>query len=364
MRMCGIAKNICGATVVALALVGCKAEEQPEKIRPVVTRVVEWSERNTTLIFPGVAKSTLESDVSFRVPGLIDEFPIKVGDELRDRDLLAALQDNDYQLELDRARSGLEEAEAEARNAVAQYRRIKALYESESASRNELDSARAAFEATRAAVAGATSAVELAVQQLSYTRLYAKDADCFVSAVYTEVAENVAAGQAIATLTCGSSLEVEVPMPEVYIAQIRQGQTGTIYFNALPDEAYAGTVTKVGVASLGGTTFPVTVELDKRADNLRAGMAATVYFDDGSKQKIPMLVVPLTAVGNDLEGTFIYVFEAGEDDTGVARRHKVEVGHLYPEGLEVRSGIEPGDRIIIAGVRFLSDGRVVKLKAD
>lgn len=351
---------------ILLALVlfctACHVEQTPvqkEPLRPVRLHTVSGVHPPTTRVFSGVAKAGTTTKVSFRVGGLIKELPVKVGDRLSQGQLIAALRDQDLRLELEQATSTLEQAEAEARNAKAQYRRVKALYENDSASRHELDAARAGHEAADASVAKAQSGVQLAQKRLGYATLLAPSADCTVQSLEAEVNENVSIGQPVATLTCGKALKVEVAIPETYIARITGDMVVSIRFNAIPERVYEGSVTEIGVVASGGTTYPVTVDLKRIYPELRSGMASKVSIevpdpDEGS------LLIPSEAVGEDRSGHFVYVFEPGTGDQGIAKRRTVTVGVMKTGGMVVLEGLAEGEEVITAGVRYLKDGKQVK----
>ncbi len=338
-----------------------KKEGQKDPIRPVITEEVGLISKAPPLYFSGFSKSEKFINTSFRVGGKIERIPIKVGDSIKKGQLIAKLDDTDYLLEMQDAKASYEKAQAEARKASAQYRRIKNLYESESASRDELDTYRAANESAKATANTNQSRLDLATKKLSYTTLYASEPYCEVSAKNAEIQENVEAGQTIAVLSCGKKLEVEIAVPETTIADIYEGQAVTIFFNALPNKQYDGVVQEVGVSASSGTTFPVTVALTKKHAKLRSGMAAKVKIQGKDiPYGGPVIVVPIDAVGEDLQGNFVYVFVPKDKDMGVARKVPVTVGEITPGGFVILDGIAKGDEIIIAGVRYLRDGKSVK----
>lgn len=345
-----------------LTLVSCTKKPEPELvIRPVMTQTVVYEKEGPPLIFSGFSKSEKFIDVSFRVGGLIEEFPIKVGEKLYPGQLIAQLDEKDFQLEMQKAKSALDEAQADSRKATAQYKRIKVLYESESASRDELDTARAAHEAGKAGVIRATSSLDLKKKDLLYTTLLAERDDCEVTSKVAEVGENVTAGQTIATLSCGRILEVEIAVSETEITKIYTGQKVLIFFNALPGNEFTGKVTEVSVTSEAGTTFPVTVTLDNYHELLRSGMAVKVVIPSSAPSEEPIILVPAVAVGEEASHNYVYVFKATGDGIGVAKKRRVTVGGLRPNGFIITSGLEEGDEVITAGLRYLQDGREVKL---
>ncbi len=338
-----------------------KKEAQKDPIRPVITETVGLISKAPPLYFSGFSKSEKFINASFRVGGKIEKIPIKVGESIEKGQLIAKLDDTDYQLEVQDAKASFEKAEAEARKASAQYRRIKNLYESESASRDELDTYRATNEAAKATSNTNQSRLELATKKLSYTTLYADEPYCEVSAKNAEIQENVEAGQTVAVLSCGKKLEVEIAVPETTIADIYEGQVVTIFFNALPNKQFDGIVREVGISSSGGTTFPVTVALTKKYPELRSGMAVKVKIQGKDiPYGGPVIVVPIDAVGEDLSGNFVYVFVAKDKDMGIAKKVPVTIGEITPGGFVILDGIAKGDEVIIAGIRYLRDGKEVK----
>ena len=168
----------------------------------------------------------------------------------------------------------------------------------------------------------------------------------------------------VVLLTSGAQPEVEVAMPEVLIAQVQEGSTVSVTFDALPGYALDAVVTEVGVAATGtATTFPVTVRLTMENTAIRSGMAANVSFRFEADDDGEALFLPAVAVGEDRAGRFVFVLEATEEPgVGVVHRRAVEiVQELTPDGIRILSGVAPGERVVTAGVRRLTDGQRVKL---
>ena len=307
----------------------------------------------------------MQSDLSFRVAGTVSRVHVKVGDHVRENDILAELDATDSRLQVQQAEASLERSKAEARNAAANYERIRALYENGNASRNDIDQARAAYESTAAQESSVARQLELARRQLVYTKLRAPVTGD-VAEVQVEVNENVAGGRTVVVLTAGARPEVEVGIPEMLIAGIREGQDVRIRFDAIPGSDFSGSVTEVGVTSTRtATTFPVTVMLAEADARLRPGMAAEVTFSfavaEGSRERY---LVPSVSVGQDRNGRFAFVVEPTEEGFGLVHRRTVETGELRSEGLEVFAGLSDGDLLVTAGVSHLVDGQRVRTLSE
>jgi RND family efflux transporter MFP subunit len=353
------------AAVAALIGAGCaEPPPPPEILRPVRSRVVETTGGSRVRSFAGIAKAGQEIELSFRVAGRIEALPVRVGEAVRAGQLIARLEQEDYAIEVQRARANLTQAEAAARNAESNLDRIRELWENNNASQNELDAARANEESSRAAVAAAAEALKGAERKLGYTKLTAP-VDGAIASVPVTVNENVNQGQTVVLLTSGERPEVEVAMPGVLIAQVREGDRVSAVFDALPGDTFEAVVTEVGVAATGvATTFPVTVRLVAESSAVRSGMVAEVAFRFARTQDAAALYVPAVAVGEDREGRYVFVVRpTGEAGVAEVERRAVTVDEqLTPDGIRIVSGLKAGERVVTAGVRRLADGQRVRLE--
>lgn len=356
-----------GLLVLAALLSACSEQlptENEVTLRPVRSEQVFLSGSDQVRTFSGKAQAGLEAKLSFKVAGTIQRVFVNVGDKVGQGQVLAALDPQDYELQVQRSQAALARAKTSARSTSADYSRVRALYENRNASRNDLDQARAAAESSRAEVSSSSKDLELAKFQLGYTRLSAPAA-CYVASVPVEVNENVQAGKIILEVVCGSRLEVEVGIPEVFIARVKNGSAVTATFDAIPGLQFPALVTKVGVASgQTGTTFPVTVQLQQSVPGFRSGLAAEVTFRFEGRKGEARILVPSVAVGEDRDGRYVFVIEDIVDGRARVKRRAVEIGELSAEGLEVIDGLPDGTRIVTAGVRRIHDGQQVRLMDD
>lgn len=348
---------------VAMLLTACseQAAEPEERLRPV--RYVEVDDSNVfrDRSFSGTSKSSLESRLSFKVPGTLVQLPVQIGQRLERGDLIAALDAASYVLQQQQAQASLIEAQANDRRASANYERTKGLYANDNASLNDLEAARAQAESAQAVVASAAKALEIAELNVSYTRLVA-EAECSIASLGVEINENVQAGQQIAAVSCGDTYEVTLNLPESLIGSVDQWTPVSIRFSAIPDEVFVGEVTEVAVASAAqSAAFPVVIKIVGDHPELRSGLAADVTFQfDSSDGPEGRVVLPVTAVIRDPNGTFVYVAEPdGPGDEAVVRRRPVTLGELTQSGIEITEGLSTGDRVITAGISVIRDGQRV-----
>jgi RND family efflux transporter MFP subunit len=357
-----VKQSILLAMAAALAVLGCEDEqEEPEVIRPVRYVVVEGSDAATQRTYSGVAKAGQESRLSFQVSGQVMSVPINVGDTVKKGETIARMDPADYALQLQNAQAAAAQSRAQERNAKATYERTRALYENQNASRQDLDADRTAYESARAGLESAHQQIRLRQRQLGYTHLKAPETGTLAT-VDIEVNEYVQAGTLVATLLAGEQIEVSVSVPASVIRSIKRGAEAQARFDSLDGKALKGTVTEVGVASVAGaTTFPVTIQLTEGQDQVRAGMAADVTFVLAAAKNGPKYALPTSAVGEDRDGRFVFKVERGEEGLGIVHRSPVEVGQLLSDGVEIFTGVVPGDLVVTAGVSRIYDGLQVRM---
>lgn len=363
-RLSRIATGPC----IALALLlnsGCGKEAKPsnEVLRPVRVMRVAASGGQRIRTFSGASKAGLESKLSFRVSGTVESLNVKMGDRVSQNQVIARLEDKDYELQVQDVRASLNQAQAQARSATANYERVRGLYENNNISIAELDGARAQAESARAQVESLSKKLELAQARLSYTVLQAPIAGD-IAAVNVEANENVGAGTTIAVLNAGSRPEVTFGAPEQWVGAMEVGDRANVSFDSIPGQTFTATITEIGAASgSAATTFPVTLRLSKSSDDIRPGMTAEVTLTFGEEGMASHIYIPPHAVAEDREGRFAYVAVPAGDGAQVERR-AIETGDLTENGIEVLQGLEEGDLLVTAGIRFLQNGMAVKRPAE
>jgi len=347
--------------IIITFILSCEEKKDiKEVIRPVRTEQVFSTGGERMRTFSGVVQSGTESKLSFKVPGTVQRVNVDIGTKVRSGQLLIQIDPTDYDIQVKEAENARDLARAAEIQAKSNYERVRALYENRSASKSALDAARAGFESAHEQDNISKKRRKLARNQLEYTSLKAPVAGT-VSNVMVEENENVGAGQQVLVLTSGSDLEVKIAMPEVLIAQVREGDDVLIAMDAIKGKEFKAKITEVGIASSAyTTTYPVMVRFTETDPDIRPGMAAEIMFTFKSESNRECYLVPPAAVGEDRLGRFVYVLEPKEDGFGVVHKTPVEIGELTPDGLEILEGLIDGNYLVTAGVSRIQDSLKVR----
>jgi len=171
----------------------------------------------------------------------------------------------------------------------------------------------------------------------------------------------VASGQQVAVVSCGDAFEVTLDLPESLIGSVDATTPVSVHFGSIPDQVFSGEISEVAVAlAAGSAAFPVVIKIAESHPSLRSGLAANVTFQFDSAADQGRVVLPITAVVKDPNGTFVFVAEPTDIiDEAVVRRRAVTLGELSQLGIEIVEGLDVGDRVVTAGVSVIRDGQRV-----
>lgn len=354
---------VCGLLVAAM-LGGCAEEVPPQTeavTRPVKTMVIAGVDSSGVRSFPARIAAAQRADLGFRLPGTVQELPIKEGDRLKKDDLVARLDPTDYQIVVDDRQATFDKAEKN-------YARGKKLVGSGAISQLDFDRLEAEFK-------NAQAALKAAAQDLTYTELKAPF-DGIIAKREVDRFEEVQAKQTIAILQNIDMLEVKFDLPESVVRGIRQGD-GTegqrarnripvfASFEDQPGETHPLEFKEVATKADAKTqTFEATYLMRQRQQGtVLPGMTANVTVDfAGFADSAMAFTVPVSAVVGDYKLDPL-VWTVDEASMTVSPR-SVKVGRLVGEGIEVLGGLEPGVRVVTAGTPFLVAGMKVTLMPE
>lgn len=367
--------------------------------RPVAveTQVVRLGSVRATLDYTGTTRPARTVALRSQVEGQVLELTADEGDPVAAGQLLARLDRNvlsgtedEARAELGARRSEVVQAQAEvseARAAVEQARlqavqartdadRLRQLADAgavpdrdaeqaqlvldtaEQAVRAAQDRVRVRQQAVAAAqdrVAAQQAVLDRARAQLAFTELRSPISG-LVLARLADPGDLAQPGTELLQLGDLSELEVTVDLSELDLNRVRSGQGATVRLDAFPDRTLVGRVTRIApVADPNSRLLPVTVTVPNPDGRIGSGLLARVQFDAGGGQ---YPVVPEGAVRGNPPVAFV-LRGAGSDAPDVAAR-PVTLGDRANGQVEVRSGLSPGESVVVRSDRPLADGQPVR----
>lgn len=166
--------------------------------------------------------------------------------------------------------------------------------------------------------------------------------------------------QTIATLEGENSLQVSAKIPQNDAWKIKVGQEAIIS-EAGSQQTYVGVVESLEeearseyIGTSKETVVPAVIHLNSPVEGLKPGYSARIRVNINPPQRVSVL--PYSAVAQEGEENFVYVFEGGK-----ALKRTVTLGRDLPEGVEVLKGITAED-LVLTNTEGISEGGWVILE--
>jgi RND family efflux transporter MFP subunit len=348
------------------SLFGCDTADvpppPPKKVKAIqLGDVSALVERN----LPGRARAAQEVNLSFRVSGPLVEFPVDVGGAVMEGDLIARIDPTDFESRVQSMRGKLQQAISARDLAAAEFKRAADIKKKNAdlISASEYDKRVGDRNTTQAQVLELESTLKLAEDDLGHTFLTAPF-DGVIAAKYVENFENVLAKRSIARVLDTDRIEVVVDIPERLISYAPYVLSATVTFEAIPDIMLEATVKEIGSeASKVTRTYPVTLIMDQPDGvKIKPGMAATTKLigrPPKEAREVGMSIPATALLGGD-NANDSYVFVVNENNMTLEKR-QVELSVLSATGILVKSGLQAGDWLVVAGVHSIADGQEVRI---
>ena len=296
-------------------------------------------------VYSGTAalEAFAEAEVVAKVGGEIREVVAEEGETVQRGEVLARLDGDRLRLELEQARANLAKAEQE-------YQRNTELHEKGLLAAGAFENLKFELDALRAAW-------RLAQLEYSYTEIRAP-IDGVVSQRLVKVGNTIPANTPMFRVTDLEPIVSYLHVPEKEFGKIEQGQPVFITIDALPGERFRGVVERISpVVDAGTGTFKVTVEVDEEGTALKPGMFGRLDIVYDSRPA--RLLVPRPAVVETESGPAVYVVR-----DGMVERRPVQTGIAWQNRMEIVSGVEEREQVVVVGQSGLRDGARVKVVAD
>jgi RND family efflux transporter MFP subunit len=371
--------------IPVLLLTSCGSEParraaQPQA-PPVAVQVVSVNTQDwpTSYEATGTVRARTTATISSKVMGYVQKVSVQVGDRVRQGQELITLDARDLDVNLRRAEAGggeVQSAIPELENATAAakanldlaqttFKRMEELASKKSISNQELDEASARLKAAqanydmvrsrRSQINSKMAVVEQEVRAAGIMRDYAKLAAPFSGVVITRTVEpgNLATpGVPLLTIEQDGLYRLEASVDESKLATVRVGQAVEVVLEA--DRKLNARVSEI-VPSVDAASRTYIVKLDLPATpQLRTGMFGRAIFPLGMQK---VVAVPLAALMERGQLQSVFVVE-----DGVAHTRLVTTGRRTSGAVEVLSGLNAGEKVVLPVPAGLQDGSRVEVQ--
>lgn len=313
--------------------------------------------------YSGTLAASDTSGLAFSVSGTVTAVEIAQGDRVAAGQVLATLDPEPFDLDVQAARSERAAAQAAFAEKQADLDRQQQLFDKGWVTQAAIDQARAAYDTAQAQLDLARSKVGTAERNRGNADLTAPF-DGLIAERKIDAFEEVTAGQILFTVNSEGAMEVELSVPDTIVARLALGAPATVDARAVDRCGCTGRVVEIGAASSAGSAVPIKIALGETREGLLPGMSVDVGLTLSGGPEARGFMVPLSAIaaGDETAQGYVFIFDP---DTGAVSRVAIQGGDgVDGNFVEVVDGVTAGDIVAAAGVSFLRDGQIVKLMGE
>lgn len=326
------------------------AAAQSEQV-PVAVMHPTHSNASRELTIPGDVQAYVETPIYARTDGYLKRWYVDIGGKVKDGQLLATIDTPEIDQQLKQAEAAQLQAQANLDLARTTAERWHNLLKSDGVSQQEVDTNDAAYKAREADYAAAVANVERLKSMQSFQQVTAPFAgvittrDIDIGALITN-----GTGKELFKLAQIDVMRVYVNVPEGYSNDIRIGLPAELHIAEFPNRVFTGKVAHTaGAIDPASRTLLAEVQVPNPKAELMPGSYAEVTFKISSAE--PPLVVPSNTLIFRSAGPQVAVV----DSRHMARLRNVTVGRDFGTSLEILSGLQPADLVILNPPDSLSD---------
>ena len=201
--------------------------------------------------------------------------------------------------------------------------------------------------------------VDYLKEQWTFSNVYAEISG-IANIMTVKVGENFPAATDVIEIISNTDLKITAEVPENYLSKVK---TGSVMQVTLPDEdkTFNTTVSVSGrVINPNNRSFSVDAKVPPGI-SVRPNQLALAKILDYSATNV--ITVPLNTLQTDQNGKFVLV-AVNNNGKMYAQKKKVEIGELYGDNIEIKSGLAEGDMLITDGYENLYDGQLITISAS
>jgi membrane fusion protein (multidrug efflux system) len=346
-------------------LISCSQEdaEQEEKI-PVEVKKMTLGNIIQSITYNGDINAEYEVKVFSKIPDRIEKFYVDEGDYIRQGAPIAKIIATTIEQAVRQAEAALTAARAQESNVKIEFERAQRLSRENAMSQQQFDGIKTQYEAVQSQVLQAEAALKSAKSQFADATITAPIAG-IIGKRYVEEGDMANPAVPIVRIVQMGKVKIEFSTTEEDLGKLAKGQKALVRVKSYPDTVFTGKVVQISPV-LDPLTRMADVEvlIDNPGYKLKPGMYAQVEVITGALNDV--MVVPRFATiesttleninGEDEVVKNYYVYTVNND---IAHQKKLEVLYVNHKSLAVKSGLNIGDQLVVAGQNNLRDSVAV-----
>ena len=324
-----------------------------KRATPVQVTAVAGDAIRETVTGIGSVQSIRRVELQAELAATVAEVAFVEGDPVTSGEAVIQLDDDQLVHQRQTLIAARKAAIATRDNAKRTFYRVSDAYDRDAAAWDEFANARSDYQRAVAEVDRLDARIKVVEEQIEDAQVVSP-LDGVISRTMVDVGDFVDLGEHLATIYQLRPIEVAFDLPERVLGRVEEEQAVTVNTSAFAGETFEGRVVFISPAVDPETrTFLVKAELPNEDGRLKPGLFANASVTVDVRERRP--IVPEEALVSTRTGYEVFVVEDGK-----ARSREVSIGLRRPGEVEIREGVEMGERVILQGHMGLNDGDAVK----
>lgn len=322
-------------------------------------RVEKVDIQNETLnkTFQGYIKRSSDVYLSFNLSGIMTSRYVNDGDFAKKGELLARLDSEKYDLDVQKAKLELQDAAVKNSRAKSYFERISKLYKAGGISYNDWEAAQTDLKSSINNIEISKDNLKIALKQEGYTKIFAPY-DGYVIKAYKDPYQYAEAGENVFYFQGLNGLEARIFVSEFDINNIEVGEKVLIKSDTSLNKTYEGKIKSKINSSLDKGSYEIRVSVKDDKNELLDGMSITALIGEVKENK--KIYIPLLAVVSEKDKKFVYILNKTSENTGILTKKEVQTGEIIKDKILIVSGLNGGETIVTEGTNKVMDGIKVK----
>jgi len=319
---------------------------------PVSVAPVQRKNLNSYLVLNGIVEPERKVEIFSRLSAYIKEIVKEEGAYVKENDVLALLDDTEIKISYQQAKIALEQAKLSLEEAESNYLRYQELIKRELVSEQDFQTQEAQYNQRKLDYQNRMENYKNLQLQLNWTKIRALS-EGYITERLIEVGDRVNANQQVYTIEDFKPLLIRVSVPTSDAIKLETGMAAEVMTEILKGAVFEGAVKLINPrVDVQTGTVKVTVEVLDESLRLKPGMFVEVRIAIGMKENV--LVIPRKAILYKQNKTYVFVLNQNQ-----VTQREILLGLSEEDYVEVTSGLDRGEVIVVVGVEGVKDGQKV-----
>jgi RND family efflux transporter MFP subunit len=310
------------------------------------------------IVLPGNIQAFTDAPIYARTNGYLKKWYVDIGARVKAGQLLAEIDTPEVDQQLQSARADLNTAQANSNLAQITSKRYEDLKNTDSVSKQDVDNANGDFAAKKATENSSAFNVKRLEDTKAFQNIYAPF-DGVITARNTDVGQLIDQGSSstqkeLFHIAAIKTLRVYINVPQQYSIAAKPGLTADLTLGEYPGRRFQGTLVRTANSiDVASRTLLVEVDVNNSTGELLPGAYAEVHLKLPSD--IPSFILPVSALIFRAQGLQV----ATVDSNNKTKLVSISLGRDFGSQVEVLSGLDPDDKVIINPSDSVIDGEQV-----